>query len=195
MARSVGITRERVMAVAAELADEFGLEAFTLAQVATRLGVKLPSLYNHIDGLPEVRRELALLGMRQLLQRTERAAVGKAEDAAIIAMGQAYRAYVLEHPGVYAALVRAPPPDDLEAQQVSQALIDVILTVLAPYKLDKDAAIHAVRGLRSIVHGFATIEAAGGFALTLDRDASFHWLLQTYVAGLRTARANTPSSG
>src|SRR5439155_17306234 len=95
------------------------------------------------------------------------------------------RAYVLEHPGVYAATVRAPAPDDLELQQASQAIIEVVLAVLEPYGLDEEAAIHAVRGLRSIVHGFATLELAGGFGLALDRDESFLRLLRAFIAGLR----------
>ena len=44
MARSVGIDRGRVVAVGAELADAVGLDALTLAAVAARLSVKLPSL-------------------------------------------------------------------------------------------------------------------------------------------------------
>lgn len=185
MARSAGVTRERVVALAAELADAKGLDQLTLADVAAALGIRLPSLYNHVDGLPGLRRELALLAVRQLAERIGRAAVGVAGDEAVIAVGLAYRAFVLERPGLYAAIVRAPAPDDRELQQASAALVDVVLAVLAPYRLGDDAAIHAVRGLRSIAHGFATIEQAGGFGLALDRDESYLRLLRAYVAGLR----------
>jgi AcrR family transcriptional regulator len=174
-----------VVEVAAELADAHGLDRLTLAQVAAQLGVRLPSLYHHVAGLPGLQHELALLAGRQLLERISRAAIGKASDVAVIAIAQAYRRYVLQHPGRYAAIVRAPAPDDVELQQVSQAIIEVILAVLEPYGLDKEAAIHAVRGLRSIAHGFATLELAGGFGLALNRDESFLRLLRTYVAGLR----------
>lgn len=184
MARSVGIDRKQVIEAAAELADAHGLDRLTLAQVAARLGVRLPSLYNHVNGLPGLRRELALLSARQMLERISRAAIGKASDAAVIAIGQAYRRYVLEHPGSYAAIVRAPAPDDLELQQVSQAIIEVILAVLEPYSLNEEAAIHAVRGLRSIAHGFATLELAGGFGMPLDCEESFLRLLRAYVTGL-----------
>src|SRR5215470_17224122 len=111
MARSVGIDRAQVVAVAAELADAGGLDQLTLAQVAEQLGVRLPSLYNHVDGLPGLRRELALLGLRELGERISQAAVGKSGDAAMMAIAQAYRAFVLEHPGRYAAGVRAPAAD------------------------------------------------------------------------------------
>ncbi|MCK6628456.1 MAG: WHG domain-containing protein [Anaerolineae bacterium] len=186
MARSVGIDRQQVITTAAELADQGGLEALTLAQVAARLGVRLPSLYNHMDGLADLRRELALLGQRQLLERISRAAIGKAGGAALIAIGQAYRRYVLEHPGVYTASIRAPAPDDPEMQQMSQTIIEALLTVLEPYGLDEESAIHAIRGLRSIAHGFATLELGGGFGLAFDRDESFLRLLRAYIAGLGT---------
>ena len=107
MARSVGIDQGQVVTVAAELADAHGLNKLTLAQVAVRLGIRLPSLYNHVDGLPGLQRELALLAGRQILERISRAAIGKASDAAVIAVGQIYCRYVLEHPGRYTAIVRA----------------------------------------------------------------------------------------
>jgi AcrR family transcriptional regulator len=184
VARSVGVTREQVLTVAAELADAHSLEALTLAQVAARLKIKLPSLYNHVAGLHGLRRELALLAARQAYERLTRAAVGKSGDEAVLALARAYRAFVLERPGLYAALVPAPAPDDAEHQALAAAIVEIIVAVLAPYNLDADGAIHAVRGLRAIAHGFATIEQAGGFGLALDRDESFLRLVRAYIAGL-----------
>ncbi len=46
--------------------------------------------------------------------------------------------------------------------------------------------LHAVRGLRSIVPGFVTLEGAGGFGLPLDLDESFRRLVAAFVKGLRT---------
>lgn len=191
MARSVGIDRARVVQVAAELADAHGLEQLTLAQVAAQLGVRLPSLYNHVDGLPGLQRELALLAVRELAECMGRAAIGKSSDAAVLALAQAYRGYVLAHPGRYAASLRAPAPDDHALQQASQAVVDIALAVLEPYGLDEQAAIHAVRGLRSIAHGFATLEQAGGFGLPLDCDESFLRLVRAYTAGLHAAAGRT----
>jgi len=193
MARSVGVSRERVVVVAAALADEHGLEALTLAQVAARLGVKLPSLYNHVDGLPGLRRELALLGGRELAERLRDVAVGKAGDEAVVAIADAYRAFVLAHPGRYGATVRAPAAGDAELEEVARAIVKTVVAVLAPYGLAGDEATHAVRGLRSLVHGFATLEQAGGFGLALDKDASFGRLLRAYLEGLRAGAAGRES--
>lgn len=185
MARSVGVTRAQAIAVAAELADQVGYEQLTLANVATQVGIKLPSLYNHIDGLPALRRELALLGTRLLGEQLARAAIGCAGDDAVAAVAQAYRAFVLEHPGLYAATVRAPAPGDAEHHALADAALAVIVTILGHYRLAGDDLVHAARGLRSIAHGFATIEQAGGFGIALDRDESYRRLIQAYLVGLR----------
>jgi len=67
VAPRVGLNREAVVEAAASFADEEGLEGVTLAELAARLGVRTPSFYNHVAGLEGLRRELALLGIRELL--------------------------------------------------------------------------------------------------------------------------------
>lgn len=185
MARSAGITREQVITVAAELADQHGLEQLALAHVAAQLGIRLPSLYNHVEGLPGLRHELAIYGLQTLLERITRAAVGKSGDEAVIALSLAVRQFVLERPGLYAATVQAPAPDDEVMQALSQQVLEVIFAVLAPYQLDEQTRIHAARGLRSLAHGFATLEQAAGFAILIDQTESFRWLLQVFLRGLR----------
>jgi AcrR family transcriptional regulator len=184
----VGLSREAVVEAAASLADEEGLEAVTLAELANRLGVRTPSLYNHVAGLAGLRRELALLGIRELGRRLGRAAVGKATDEATFAMADAYRNFVRERPGLYTATIRSyrlSYPDDPELEAADRETVDTVLAVLASYGLRGEEALHAARGFRSVVHGFATLEVAGGFGIPLDLDESFSRLLRTFVSGLR----------
>jgi AcrR family transcriptional regulator len=183
-----GLSREAVVEAAASLADEEGLEGVTLAKLASRLGVRTPSLYNHVAGLEGLRRELALLGTRELGRRLGRAAVGKTTDEATFAMGKAYRDFVKERPGLYAATVRSyriSAPEDPELAAAEGEALEVVLTVLASYGLSGEESVHAARGLRSIAHGFATLEVAGGFGIPLDLDESFRRLLRAFTAGLR----------
>ena len=187
------LDREAVVRAAADLADEQGLEAVTLGAVATRLGIRPPSLYNHVAGLSGLRDSLALLATRQLGTCLARVAVGKAADDAVLALGRAYRAYAHEHPGLVAAMMRAPRPDDTVWLDASRSVVDTVLAVLDAYDLGEEEALHAVRGLRSLVHGFAVLERAGGFGLPLDLDVSFEYLLRLFTHGLRAAHAQTPS--
>jgi AcrR family transcriptional regulator len=181
------LDHEAVVRAAAALADEQGLEAVTLGALAARLGIRPPSLYNHVAGLPGLRDSLSLLGTRRLGDRLTRAAVGRSADDAVIAIGHAYRAFALEHPGLFAAAVRAPRLENAAWVEAARSVVDTVLAVLNAYNLSQDEALHAVRGLRSLVHGFAVIESAGGFGLPLDLDVSFDYLLRLFTLGLRSA--------
>lgn len=179
-----GLTPERVVREAGDLADEGGLSALTLSAVAGRLGVRQPSLYKHIDSLDGLQRGVSLAAKRDLGEALTRAAVGRSGPAAVRAIAAAYRSWVLDHPGRYAATVRAPDPDDEEDQRASAEVVGVVLAVLAAFDLDDDAAVDAARALRSAIHGFVSLEAAGGFGLPRDVDRSFAFLVDALVAGL-----------
>jgi AcrR family transcriptional regulator len=181
-----GLTRQRVVADAAVLVDELGWGRLSLAAVATRLGVKLPSLYKHIDSLDGLRGELAVLGTRELGAAITSAAMGRAGGDALRAVADAYRGYAIAHPGRYAATVRAPQPDDLAHVAATDAVLRVVLAVLAGYGLSGDDAIDAARALRAALHGFITLEASGGFGLPRDVDRSY----QRLVAGLDSTFAS-----
>ncbi|MDE6724974.1 MAG: TetR family transcriptional regulator, partial [Ruminiclostridium sp.] len=60
---------------AAEMANETGLDKITLKLLASKLNIKPPSLYNHIKGLEDLRKEVMLYGWRQLEERVIEAAV------------------------------------------------------------------------------------------------------------------------
>ena len=186
-----GLDHATVVEAAAKLVDEEGVEQLTLGRLAERLGVRTPSLYNHVAGLPGLKHDLALFCSRELLDRLLRATIGKSRAEAIFALANAYRAYARETPGRYAFTVPAPDPGDQVLAAVAQQLVDVGRAVLAPYSLSEEEAIHAIRSLRSIVHGFISLEVAGGFGMPVDLDASFQWHVNLFVAGLeRSTVAN-----
>lgn len=169
------------------MADEDGWQRLTLAGLAVRLGVRQPSLYKHIDSLDALQRGIAVLAKRELGEVIARAAVGRSGRDALVAVCLAYRAWVHAHPGRYAATVRAPAIDDVEDRQAGAEVVAVVVAVLAGFGLEGDRAIDAARTVRAAVHGFVLLEAAGGFGLPRDLEASFAFLIDTLVAGLAAA--------
>lgn len=184
MSPRAGLDQASVVKAAVKLVDEEGIEQLTLGRVAERLGISTPSLYNHVAGLPGLKHELTLYCLHDLLDRILRVTVGKSRAEAIVALADAYRAYAREVPGRYALTQIAPDPGDQEVDAIAQEIVDVLRAVLAPYKLSEEEAIHAIRSLRSIVHGFISLEVAGGFGMPVDLDASFHWLINLFINGL-----------
>jgi AcrR family transcriptional regulator len=181
-----GLTPEVVVASAGELTDREGFDALTLTTLAGRLGVKVPSLYKHVSSLGDLHRRLRLAGLRGLDAALRDAAVGRAGLDALRAVGHAYRRYAREHPGYYAAGLRAVgAADDEEVAAVADQLTGLMLAVVRGYGLEGDRALHAVRSVRAALHGFAALEQARGFGLPQDVDVSFAHLLALLDAGLR----------
>ncbi len=190
MAHRAGLDDAIILRAAGEIADAEGFDHLTLARLAERLNVRSPSLYKHVAGLDEVRSGLALLGMRTLAECLARAAIGKSGAESVRAVATAYRAFARERPGLYAAIQRAPTPDDARALIAAGAdLIDILRAVLAPWRLDETRLIHAIRMLRALTHGFVSLESVGGFGIPIDLTESYDYAVTHFIEGLGRERA------
>ena len=179
-----GLDTQTILTASAELADALGYEEVSLASLAQKLQVRSPSLYNHLEGLGDLRKRMAIYGLELLYEAMSQAASGVSGDEAVHRIGRAYVDFVRRRPGLYEATLRAPDPKDPDIQLAAERILELVLEVLSVYRLGETDAIHMVRGLRSILHGFASLELKGGFGMDLDPDESLHLLLNTFIAGL-----------
>jgi AcrR family transcriptional regulator len=188
LATHAGITKDAVVRAAAKIADGRGWDELTLAKVAAKLRIRSPSLYNHVGGLEELRRELKLLALRELAAALSRATIGKSRDDAVRGLADAYRSFVKQHPGIYAATMVAAVRGDAELNAASDQIVETCLAVVHGYGLNRRDGIHAVRAMRSAVHGFVALESAGGFGIPVDVDDSFQWLVSALLSGFNSRR-------
>ncbi len=186
-----GLTSAKVIAAAVRLADE-DPGPLTLKQVAARLGVREPSLYQHVAGLEGLRRGVARHAKRELAAVLTAAAVGRAGDEAVGAMAQALRTWAHAHPGQYRAAERAPAAGDGDDERASAQAVAVVAQVLAGYGLAGDHLVDAVRFLRAALHGFIRLEASGGFGMSRPAGASFEQLVAAATHALRHWPGATP---
>ena len=180
-----GLTPVVVVAEAARLADEVGLDRLTLATLAQRLGVALPSLYKHVRGLDALRQKLSALATAELAGELAAAAAGRSRGDAVHATAQAYRSYADRHPGRYQATQRVPDADDPDHVAAGERAVGTIFAVLRGYGLTGDDAVDATRAFRSALHGFVLLEQSGGFGLPVDVDRSFDQMISALEVALR----------
>lgn len=185
------LSSARIVEAAAEVADEQGFDQFTLAAVAKRCEVTLPGLYKHVECLDAVRRAVAVEAVREVTAAMALASAGLSGRSALFAACRAYRDFAAAHPGRAAALVRAPEPADAEHNAAAAAAVGLLAAVIGGYGIEGDDAIDAVRSLRAVLHGFATLETGGGFGLARPAEATFRHLLD----GLDVAFQNWTRSG
>ncbi|MBL8077666.1 MAG: WHG domain-containing protein [Anaerolineales bacterium] len=177
-----------VIQAAVELVNADGMQALTLGRLAGELGIQTPSLYNHIDGLPGLQKDMAVLNAKLLADRLSEAAVGKSGSDLFMEVAQAFRNYVKEYAGLYMSTLRSSGTQDVQDEDLvreEERAMKIGTTVMASLGLKGKDAIHALRAFRSMVHGFATLEVAGGFGLPLECDESFRRLVTALSAGLQ----------
>lgn len=157
-----GLTADRVVLAGAELADEVGFDEATVSALARRLGVRVASLYSHVDGSSGLQEGVARLALDELADRATTAVAGLAGREALVAFAAAYRHYARHHPGRYAATrLRVDPTSPVVAAGRRHA--DLSRAVLRGYALDSADTVHAVRLVGSAVHGFIDLELSGSF--------------------------------
>ena len=185
-----GLTTDAVLDAASDLADKEGLAAVTLA-APCRPARRAPALALQACRWPRCDPPWPG-GPRPCAKptaRCQRATVGKARDEALFAFAHAYWQFARERPGLYAASVRAAKPGENDIAAAGEALIGIVLSVLAGYGVTGDDALHATRGLRAIIHGFVSLDAMGGFRLKLDLDEILDRLLTAFTRDLATRGA------
>lgn len=181
----IGLDKKAIIEAAANVADERGISNVTLKVLATKLGVKSPSLYKHFSGgLDELNKELMLHGWRLLEVDITRAAIGKSKDNAVRAICLAYRKFVLEHKGMFEAMQWYNMYRSEEHLQVTQGTVTVLFQVLEAYDVTEEQKVHIVRMLRGFLQGFSAIESHGGFGNPAPLDDTFDFALNTILNGI-----------
>ena len=197
----VGLNRAAVVSAAIELVDDGGANGFadlTLAALASRLGIAVPSLYKHVASLADLRREVEIMCVDQLTEVISRASTGLAGRDAIRGMAQAIREFAHRYPARYSATQVAPRRDDPIDDDLAAAgerTIDVMSAVLRGFDLPPALTIDAIRVIRSSLHGFVVLELGGGFGLPDDLDHSFALLVDMVTVGIERISAETPGPG
>lgn len=184
-----GLTRDGVVDAALALVEAEGIEALTLSRVARELGIKPPSLYNHVSGLESLRRELGLRAVIAVGDRLGQAVMGRAGRQALLAAAVEFRSFVMASPHLYGLSIQARP-DDEQYDRASYRAIEPLLAVLRSYGFGEEDAIHAARALRSSLHGFVTLEMAGGFGLAVDVDRSYEWFVERLADSFEAVAAS-----
>ncbi|MFF5301266.1 MULTISPECIES: TetR-like C-terminal domain-containing protein [unclassified Streptomyces] len=187
MARA-GLTADRVVAAAADLADEVGFENVSLSALARGFGVKDASLYSHVRNLQDLRTRVAFLAGGELIDRIAVAVAGRAGRDALGAFADAYRAYALEHPGRYAATQIRIDQSLIADSPALRRTAEITYGMLRAYGLEEPDLTDAVRLLRSTFHGFCALESSGGFGA--PRDVQRSW--ERAVDALHVALTHWP---
>ena len=182
--RPARLSRDSIVNAALTFLDREGWDALTINALATQLGTKGPSLYNHVQSLEDLRRTVRMRVVGDIIDMLNTVGQGRTRDDAVTAMASAYRSYAHHHPGRYSAFTRMPlGGDDPEFTAATRAAAAPVISVLASYGLDGDNAFYAALEFWSAMHGFVLLEMTGAMN-GIDTDAVFVDMVMRLATGM-----------
>lgn len=186
--RTNRISKEAILDAAVGLVEEHGRPELSMRELAEKLGVKTPSLYNHIESMEQLLVEVCNYAVGDFTAALDGAMEGKARDEAVRALAAAYRAYAAQHTGLYRVIMAIPAENDAALSKTAAAIPEPFLRALEGYGLDDTQKMHWQRVLRSVLHGFASQEQAGYFVhYPAGTDESFALTVDCFINGLHAA--------
>jgi len=188
--RPAKLSRDGIIDGALTFLDREGWDSLTINALATQLGTKGPSLYNHVNSLEDLRRAVRIRVIDDIITMLNRVGEGRARDDAVLVMAGAYRSYAHHHPGRYSAFTRMPPGgDDPEYAAATRGAAAPVMSVLSSYGLDGDEAFYAALEFWSALHGFVLLEMTGVMD-DIDTDAVFSDMVLRLATGLERRTAH-----
>lgn len=168
------LNKDKVIQAAADLADEVGLEKLSIAAVADRLGVRPPSLYNHVKSLDELYSLLSVKGANDLTDALKNALANSTQDNPVMVMALALRKFAKKNPTLYYSTMRPQNGPNEALSQAGQGLVDLTADAFAELNFIGKRTETAHYFLRCLLAGFVALEASGGLEPAPDVDELFN---------------------
>jgi AcrR family transcriptional regulator len=176
-----------IVAAGRAIVEADGLDALTMSSVASKVGVRPPSLYKRVRGREELARLVVEDVAREAAATIEGATGSGDATRDLAAVATAIRAFAKGHPRTYGLLFGRPPaaaqPELATLARANDALLSVARDLAGP-----ERALEAARTIVSWAHGFVSMELAGAFRLGGDVDAAFDYGIDRLARALAAAR-------
>ena len=180
----IKIDKESVIKEAAYIANMIGIENLSLKTLASQLGVKSPSLYNHIDGLDDL-KQLMLYGWKELEDKIIQSVIGFSGYDAIRVMCYAFHEYAIENQGVFSTMLWYNQFENEQMNEVTSKMFSIFFKITKSLNISQDNCIHLVRMFRSFLEGFALLENHNAFGNTQLIKDSFELSIDILIEGAK----------
>lgn len=175
------LSRQQIIDYAFDYSKKRHWKELNLKMIAEHFEVKTPSLYNHIESIEDLIGDMNAKTIQELSSVLSKSIQGVSGKEAIRELSHAYRKFSKSHSGVYELTVEAPSNNE-KHKKAAEELLDILLAVFKG--IPKKQGIHKIRILRSMLHGFVSLEIGKGFGLPVGIDETFELMINQYIESL-----------
>ena len=175
------LTKEKIIQVAFSLADEIGLNQVTFPKIAEKLGIKYPSLYNHFTNMDNLKIGMTIYLLNKLNSKLMQRLIGKSGENAIREYAYVYREFAFENMTAYGLFMSVPSTEDQEVNRLAKETSGIMHRIFEFYIKDETYLIHKSRALRSLLHGFVSMNFLGYFQNPVNLEDSFRLMIDDFI--------------
>ena len=183
-----GLTKEEIIEKAAALANEKGLSYLTVTTLSEYLGIRKPSLYNHIKTIDDLYYKLMIYGWKKV---SEEIAVGinsSDPNENLKTFGRSFYKFALENPGVFEAMLWYNKYSDESLLEATDGLYSFFFEQTDGLGIDREVANHLLRTYRAFLEGFVMLQIHNSFGNPISIDESFEISINVLISGIEQYR-------
>ena len=177
------LDKRKILEAAGALANEISIRKLNLKQLAQKLDIQPPSLYNHVQSLDHLRLDLMAYGWEQVGERIAEALIGISGDEAIRRACEVFYEYAEENPGIFEAMAYYNR-DGKKPDGTPDRLTDILYRLCRARNISEKDAVHVLRLFRSYIEGFALLAHHGAFPRDDSARESFNYGVDFLIAGI-----------
>lgn len=178
--------RGQIIQAARRLLEEEGADALTMRRLATRVGIKAPSLYKHLPDKAALEILLITDGLTELAEALE--AAERREPGSLDALASAFRAFALAHPHLYRLIHDRPLPREALPGGLEDRTAAPVVRVVGGDQ-------HRARAVWAFAHGMVSLELNGRFPPDADLTGAWRTGARAFAAGAERAGAGRTGTG
>jgi AcrR family transcriptional regulator len=184
----IGLTHEKVIENAANLANKKGLSYVTISSLAEFLGVKKPSLYNHIKSQEDIYEGIMIYGWKNGVQPIAENLHENNPQKALKKYARAFYKYALDNPGIFEAMLWYNKYKSPELIEASEKIYDFFFAQTDKMNIDRESANHLLRTFRAFLEGFLLLVIHNSFGNPISIEESFELSLDVLISGMKKIR-------
>ena len=185
-----GLSREEIIEKAAALANEKGLSYLTVTTLSDCLGIRKPSLYNHIRTIDDVYDKLMVYGWKKVSDEIVAGIDSDDPRENLKEYGRAFYSFAMENPGVFEAMLWYNKYSDASLLEATEGLYTFFFAQTDALQVDRETAGHLLRTYRAFLEGFIMLQLHHSFGYPTSVEESFEISLDVLLSGMEQLRRN-----
>ena len=183
-----GLSKEEIIEKAAALANEKGLSYLTVTTLSEYLGIRKPSLYNHVKTMDDLHYKLMIYGWKKVSEELVAGIDSGSPKDNLIDYGRAAYRFAMENPGVFEAMVWYNKYSDDSLLEATEGLYSFFFEQTDNLNIDREVANHLLRTYRAFIEGFIMLQIHNTFGNPISIDESFDISMNVLISGMEQYR-------